>query len=59
VIETSTTVADAPVDGAERAGRVWRIVLVVIAAQLAVIAFGMVLFSTLGLATAGGGCGGG
>jgi hypothetical protein len=58
VIEKAAAGSDTPVDGAGNAGRVWRIVLVVVAAQLAVIAFGMVLFSTLGLASTGGGCGG-
>ncbi|HYV21951.1 MAG TPA: hypothetical protein VEN31_04785 [Candidatus Bathyarchaeia archaeon] len=53
------TTATASKTGAEGAGRVWRIVLVVVAAQLAVIAFGMVFFSALGLASTGGGCGGG
>jgi len=43
-----------------RASRVWRMVMIVVAVQLVLIAAGMVLFTALGLANDGtGGCGGG
>jgi hypothetical protein len=59
VIEATATAPDAPADGPDRVSHVWRIVLFVVAAQLAVIAVGMLLFSSMGFADAGGGCGGG
>jgi hypothetical protein len=59
VIEATVTAPDAP-DSPDRVSRVWRIVLFVVAAQLAVIALGMLLFSAMGLANDGtGSCGGG
>ena len=43
-----------------RASRVWRMVMIVVAVQLVLIAVGMVFFTALGLANDGtGGCGGG
>jgi len=60
VIEATATAPDAPADGPDRVSHVWRIVLFVVAAQLAVIALGMLLFSAMGLANDGtGSCGGG
>jgi hypothetical protein len=57
VIEATATVPEAP---AERPSRVWRIVLLVVSAQLVLIAAGMFFFTALGLANDGtGSCGGG
>jgi hypothetical protein len=57
VIET----AAAPEGSAPTASsRVWQMVLVVVSAQLAIIALGMVFFTTIGLGNEGvGSCGGG
>jgi len=60
VIDATTTAPESPADVPARVSRVWRIVLVVVSAQLAVIAVGMLLFGAMGLANDGtGGCGGG
>jgi hypothetical protein len=60
VIEATANAAELPVEAPTKVSRVWRIVLFVVAAQLAVIALGMLLFSAMGLANDGtGSCGGG
>jgi len=59
VIE-ATAAPEVPADGAAPTNRFWRIVLIVVSAQLAIIAVGLVLFSAMGLANDGvGTCGGG
>ena len=55
----ATAAPDAPTEVPAKAGRFWRIVLLLVAAQLVVITLGLFLFGTLGLADGGGGCGGG
>jgi hypothetical protein len=48
-----------PIPPTKGASRVWRIVLIVVAAQLLIVALGMVFFTAMGLANDGvGGCGG-
>ena len=60
MIEAPATAPDVPAEVPAKANRVWRIVLFVVAAQLAVIAIGMLLFASMGFADAGPqGCGGG
>ena len=60
MIEAPLTASDGPAEDSRGASRIWGIVLIVVAAQLAIIAVGMVLFSAMGLASDGtGGCGGG
>jgi hypothetical protein len=60
MLETGTTAPETPAEGTARVSRVWRMVLIVVSAQLALIAVGMVLFGAMGLANDGtGGCGGG
>jgi hypothetical protein len=57
VIE-SAAAPEAPAPTA--ASRVWRMVLIVVSAQLAIIALGMVFFTMIGLGNEGvGSCGGG
>jgi hypothetical protein len=58
VIEATAAAPDAPAEVPAKASRFWRIVLFVVAVQLAVITVGLALFGTLGLADGGGGCGG-
>ena len=53
------TVANPPEVPAEPQGRVWRMVLIVVASQLVLIAIGMILFTAMGFASDGtGSCGG-
>ena len=60
MIDATTIAPEGSADAPARLSRVWRIVLVVVSAQLAVVALGMLLFSAMGLANDGtGGCGGG
>jgi hypothetical protein len=59
VIEATAAAPDAPAEVPAKTSHFWRIVLFVVAVQLAVITVGLALFGTLGLADGGGGCGGG
>ena len=59
MIEATANPPDAPAESAGKASRIWRIVLIVVAAQLAIVAVGIFLFSSMGFADAGGSCGGG
>jgi hypothetical protein len=60
MLEATTTPPETLEDRPEKVGRVWRMVLIVVSAQLVLIAAGMVLFSAMGLANDGtGSCGGG
>jgi hypothetical protein len=53
------TVANPPEVPAEPPSRVWRMVLIVVASQLVLIAIGMILFTAMGFASDGtGSCGG-
>lgn len=55
-----TTPPEAPPVPPARGNRVWRMVAIVVAVQLVVIALGLAFFTMVGLANAGpGGCGGG
>jgi hypothetical protein len=58
VIDATAGAPDAPTD-VPRVSRVRRILLIVMSAQLALIALGLLLFSSMGFAEVTGSCGGG
>ena len=60
MIDAIATAPDGPTEVPTRGSRVWRMVLIVVAIQLVLIAAGMILFTAMGFASDGTGtCGGG
>ena len=59
MIDTIAAAPEGPAEVPARASRIWRMVLIVVAVQLVLIAAGMVLFTAMGFASDGtGSCGG-
>jgi hypothetical protein len=60
MLEATATPPETPAEVPARVSRVWRMVLLVVSAQLVIIALGMTFFTLSGLANDGtGSCGGG
>ena len=60
MIDATAAAPEGPAEVPARASRIWRMVMIVVAVQLVLIAAGMIFFTAMGFASDGtGGCGGG